>query len=292
MERGVPGLRTPWSRFLGGKKEEQVKEVSIDQIRPNPYQPRKEFSDPKLDELSASILELGLVHPIVLRRSGTGYELVAGERRLRACKRAGLKTVPAVIRDYDERESALLSLIENLQREDLNPLEEAEGLQRLISDFNLTQKQLSEKVGKSQSTIANKLRLLSLPEEVKVVLADGTLTERHARALLKLGGTAQSQVLKRILMQQLNVRQTDELVSRTVTGQGDLGRPSQRLIRVFKDVRLFVNTVRGAAATLREAGIPVILEEHDHGDHLELKVILPKEKPEQERVGSSSKTGS
>ena len=172
--------------------------IRIENIRPNPYQPRKKFERASLEELCESIKQYGIIQPINVRISGSGYELVAGERRLRAAEMAGLREIPAIILDVSDNDSAIMALIENLQREDLTYFEEAEGYQNLLSEHNLTQEELAEKIGKSQSTIANKIRLLRLSPLIKKILIDNSLTERHARALLKLHDEQlQLKVLKR-----------------------------------------------------------------------------------------------
>jgi ParB family chromosome partitioning protein len=163
--------------------------IPIDEIAPNPYQPRKDFSGSSLEELATSIKEYGVLQPVNVRKiGGKGYELVSGERRLRATRLAGMEVIPAVVIEVVEQDSAVIALIENLQREDLNFMEEAEGYHNLISDHGMTQEELAKKVGKKQSTIANKLRLLKLNNKIKKTILENELTERHARALLKLPG--------------------------------------------------------------------------------------------------------
>ncbi len=172
------------------EKKEDLKNITyvkIENIRPNPYQPRKQFNKISLEELCESIKQYGVIQPINVRKiSANMYELVAGERRLRAATMAGLKEIPAIVVDINDNDSAVMALIENLQREDLSYMEEAEGYNNLINEHGFTQEELAAKIGKSQSTIANKIRLLKLPPLVKKILADNNLTERHARALLKL----------------------------------------------------------------------------------------------------------
>jgi len=204
-------------RFLFGKHEKKTDQktdqkkityIPLDKIRPNPYQPRRNFEYSALEELCNSIKEYGVIQPINVRKTpGNQYELVAGERRLRASIMAGLKEIPAIIIDVNEDDLAIMALIENLQREDLGYLEEAEGYQNLIREHGLTQEELAQKIGKSQSTIANKIRLLKLPPMVKKMLSDHQLTERHARALLKLHDEQiQLKVLKKVCEKELNVK--------------------------------------------------------------------------------------
>lgn len=165
---------------------ETIKEVSVSEIRPNPYQPRKEFEPAAIEELALSISEHGIIQPLIVRKSIKGYDLVAGERRLRAAKSVGLKQVPVVVKSYTDQQLMEIALIENLQRENLNPLEEAEAYGKLIAHHSYTQEQLAKKIGKSRPHVANMLRLLQLPEKIRQMLASSTLTMGHARALLSV----------------------------------------------------------------------------------------------------------
>src|SRR5437660_7242553 len=190
-------------------------QIPIDQIQPNPYQPRRTFNEASIDELARSVREHGIVQPLVVMRSGDKYKLIAGERRFRAAQKAGLATVPVVVRDSLKSGDALqIALIENIQREDLNPMEEANAYHQLHDDFGLTQEEISRRVGKERSTVANFLRLLKLPEPVKQLLASGQLSMGHARALLALDSAKkQQQLADRIVKNSLNVRQTEVLAS-------------------------------------------------------------------------------
>ncbi|MGB4125429.1 MAG: ParB/RepB/Spo0J family partition protein, partial [Dethiobacteria bacterium] len=173
--------------FLEGEPgKDKVIKVKIEALQPNPYQPRQSFPEEKINELKQSIRTYGLLHPIIVRRFGRVYQIVAGERRVMACRDLGWQTIPAIVKEINDSAMAAMALIENLQRENLNYLDEAAGYARLIESFNLTQEVLAQRLGKSQSTIANKMRLLKLPDEVKDLLVKEQLTERHARALLKL----------------------------------------------------------------------------------------------------------
>ncbi|HHY99126.1 MAG TPA: ParB/RepB/Spo0J family partition protein [Firmicutes bacterium] len=197
--------------------KEQVTEISIDLIQPNPYQPRRQFDEDKLEELVESIRQHGVLQPLVVRPLEGGYQLIVGERRWRAARRAGLSMVPVVIRDVDEIEMMELALIENLQREDLTPIEEAQAFHRLINEFGLTQEELAEVVGRSRSGIANTLRLLNLPEDVQDNVSRGTLSMGHARALLALNNPEQQiEAAELVVKRGLSVRQTEELVRRLV----------------------------------------------------------------------------
>ncbi|UED69146.1 ParB/RepB/Spo0J family partition protein [Brevibacillus sp. HD3.3A] len=192
---------------------EQVKEVSVSEIRPNPYQPRKEFEQSAIDELAHSIREHGIIQPLIVRKSIKGFELVAGERRLRAAKLAGLKQVPVVVKAYTDQQLMEIALIENLQRENLNPLEEAEAYEKLIAHHEYTQEQLAQRIGKSRPHVANMLRLLQLPESIRKLVAATVLTMGHARALLSVSDeNMQMQLAKDVVEKGLNVRQLEELV--------------------------------------------------------------------------------
>ncbi len=187
----------------------------IEEIKPNPHQPRKNFVDEQLKELVDSIREKGILQPLIVRRKSEGFELIAGERRWRAAQKAGMKEVPIIIKDVSESEMLELSLIENIQREDLNPIEEAEAFKGLMEQFQLTQEEISQKVGKDRATIANTIRLLKLPPEIKQSLTDGKITMGHARAFLSLEGTdKQRLLLKKLLSSDLSVRQIENLVRR------------------------------------------------------------------------------
>lgn len=196
-----------------GKKMFNV--CGIEEIQPNPFQPRKVFSDEQLQGLINSIKEKGILQPLLVRRKGNGYELIAGERRWRAAQKAGMKEVPVVIKDVPEEEILELSLIENIQRENLNPIEEAEAFKRLMDQFHLTQEEISRRVAKDRTTITNAIRLLKLPQDIKQSLANGAISMGHARAFLSLDGPEKQRLaLKKVLADGLSVRQTENLVKR------------------------------------------------------------------------------
>lgn len=195
---------------------QNTQEISIEDIETNPYQPRRHFDPESLQELAASIKEHGVLQPLLVRKKDPGYQLIAGERRLRAAKQAGLSTVPVVVKALDDRTVMEIALVENLQREDLNPLEEAEAYQRLITEFNLTQEEVAKAVGKSRPAIANTLRLLNLPEPIQQLVANGQLTMGHARALLSLERPEeQLYISEKIITEKLSVRETEEIVRLT-----------------------------------------------------------------------------
>ncbi len=198
---------------LEGKKAFSL--CGIEEIKPNPFQPRKAFAEEQLQELAGSIREKGILQPLIVRRKGSGYELIAGERRWRAAQKAGIKEVPIIIKDVPESELLELSLIENIQRENLNPVEEAEAFKRLMDQFHLTQEEISKQVGKDRTTITNAIRLLKLPVDIRQSLIDGSISMGHARAFLSLDGPEKQRLaLKKVLAGALSVRQAENLVKR------------------------------------------------------------------------------
>ena len=228
--------------------------LPVDVIAPNPDQPRRVFPQHELEELAASIRSLGLLQPLTVRRGERGWELVAGERRLRAAKLAGLTEVPCLSLQIDSQRSSLLALVENLQRRDLDFWEEAAALSRLMDLYGLTQEEVAHRLGKSQSAIANKLRLLRLPEDVLALLREKGFTERHARALLRLPAPSlQREAARHITTQGLTVAATEAYVESLLS----LPRKSEKKkpTYIIKDVRLFLNTVRRGLSMINAAGI-------------------------------------
>lgn len=271
-------------QFAKPEKKDEVKNITyikIDSIRPNPYQPRKQFNKAALEELCESIKQYGVIQPINVRKiSSNSYELVAGERRLRSATMAGLKEIPAIIVNVDDNDSAVMALIENLQREDLSYMEEAEGYSNLINEHNFTQEDLAQKIGKSQSTIANKIRLLKLPPLVKKILADNSLTERHARALLKLHEEQlQLKVLKIVCEKGLNVKRTEDLVEKAIekfTKNGKEKGSEGKFTKAIKDIRIFVNTIRQAIDLMKKSGVNAKAAQLDRGNYIEFIIRIPK----------------
>lgn len=280
-------MKESLSRMFGfnsnqGEQHEQVQELEISQIKPNPYQPRKHFDSIQLEELAKSIKEYGVIQPIIVRQVDKGYELVAGERRLRASQSLGLQHIPAIIRSFSDQDIAELALIENLQRENLNYFEEAEGYKLLIQEFQLTQDDIAKRVGKSQSTIANKIRLLKLAPEVRENIFPELITERHSRALLKLPTVPlQLEALKNIYEKELNVRETDllveELLLRESAGNNSNSQ-GKRILRIFKDMRIYVNTIKQAVSAIEGAGLDVSMKETNYDDFIEVVIKIPKVK--------------
>ena len=248
--------------------------IPVNQIIPSPYQPRRVFDKDTLCELASSIKQHGIIQPINVRKSGSQYELVAGERRLRAAKLAELETIPAIVIEICERDSAFIALMENLQRENLNYLEEAEGYQNLMRDYGLTQEEVAEKMGKSQSGIANKVRLLKLPTSIKDRLRQNHLTERHARALLKLSTEPdQISALDKIIKDRLNVQKTDEYIERLLKKD-----PKRKPRFYIKDSRIYINTVKKAVDLIRQSGGDATYTVEDTGEAILVRVRIEKKK--------------
>jgi len=262
---------------------ENVHQINVNDIKPNPFQPRKVFNHDSLQELSASIQEYGVIQPLIVRNTVNGYELVAGERRLRASKLAGLSQVPVIVKEFTDKEVAELAMIENLQREDLHFLEEAEGFHQLITSFSFTQEELAKRMGKNQSTIANKLRLLKLTPEVRAVVAAEKLTERHARSLLKIDEPRlQMEVLDIIRERHLNVRETEELIEdflEDIAKQIEEKKAHKRtIIKVIRDVRIFVNTINNVVGEMKKSGLKIKVKQEQDEEYIYINLRIPKHK--------------
>ena len=265
---------------LGERKavsEVKVVKVPIDTIFPNPYQPRKNFDDAALEDLSASIAQYGVLQPLLVSPAEDGrYMLIAGERRLRASKMAKLAEVPVIISEYTSQQIAEIALIENLQREDLHYLEEAEGYEKLMNQFHITQEAMAARVGKKQSTIANKLRLLRLSAPVRKVLMAAELSERHARALLKLPDDEKRlEVLETIVAKNFSVRQTEEYINKLLDGKSEEKR--KRMV-IVNDVRIYLNSIKQVVDAVKTAGIPVAMEQTLEGDEVIISVRIKNQK--------------
>ena len=245
----------------------QVLYVPLSKIVPNPYQPRKEFESEALSELADSIRQYGVLQPLLVAPGpDNNYILIAGERRLRASTMAGMGSVPVIVSEYTTQQIAEIALIENLQRKDLHYLEEAEGYEKLVNTFHLTQESMAGRVGKKQSTIANKLRLLKLSPSVRNTLHESDLTERHARALLKLENEeTQKTVLKKIIKDHLNVKQTEALIDKTLKQEGKLNKKKPRIVLV-NDVRIYLNSIKNIMDAVKNSGIPSCMEQEMDGD--------------------------
>lgn len=250
--------------------------INTDSIKVNPNQPRTDFENEMLDELCESIKEFGIIQPLIVKRINRDqYELIAGERRLRAAVRAGLSAVPVVVREADEQESALIALIENVQREDLSFLEEAKAYKKLMDEHGLTQTLIAQKVGKKQSTISNKLRLLALPEEIQKMITEYKLTERHARALLRIEDKdIRKYVIERIIKNNLNVTQSEKLIN-DILNKHESAKNSAERIR-FINYRIYVNTVKKAFETIFESEKNAQFFQEDKGEMVEMRILIPK----------------
>ncbi len=260
----------------------EVRDIPIGNIKLNPHQPRREMDPYALQDLAISIMEYGLLQPIAVRQiSPFDYELIAGERRLTACKNLGMSYIPAVVMAATATDSAVLALVENIQRENLSYMEEAEAFHQLLTEHGLTQEELADRLGKSQSAIANKVRILKLTPEVRRILADHHLTERHARALLRLpDAKLQLRTAKLIAQRGLNVAKTEELIEkmiRTPVRPTEPDTPSGR-DRIFRDVRIFSNTIRQAVDLMRKSGIDATANKTENENFIEYTIVIPKER--------------
>jgi len=271
--------------FAGGDKSEEgvndledVIQLNIEQIVPNKYQPRVMFDEERISELAQTLRTHGMIQPIVVRKKGDEqYELIAGERRFRAAKMLQWKTVPAIIRELSDTETASIALIENIQRENLSVIEEANAYVQLIKMHELTQEALAQRLGKSQSTIANRIRLLSLPNEVQNALMSKDISERHARALLKLPNEEeQLHFLAIIIDQSLTVREADQLIKKHLQGNKKKETPKAKTQFISKDIRIATNTIRRSLDLIEKTGIDVESKEEDLGDYYQITIKVKK----------------
>lgn len=252
--------------------------LPVDAISPNPNQPRKHFSQPDLEELADSIQALGLLQPLTVRRRDGGWELVSGERRLRAAKLAGLGEVPCLSVQIDDQRSSLLALVENLQRKDLDFWEEALALERLISVYQLSQEEAARRIGKSQSAVANKLRLLKLPPEILDALRTGGYTERHARALLRLETLEQQRrATEQITANKLTVAQTEALVEQLLSPAPAVAKGKPKRTFIIKDVRLFLNTMDKGVKLMKLAGVDAKCDRQERDGEILLTIRIPQQ---------------
>ena len=258
------------------KEEGKILNIKLDEIRTNPCQPRKDFDEVSIRELADSIKTYGLIQPIAVRRiRENSYELIAGERRLRACTILNMEEIPAIIVEATATDSAILALIENIQRENLGYIEEANAYLSLISDHGITQEELAEKLGKSQSTVANKIRILRLSFQVRKLLAENNLSERHARALLKLATDKERlKALDVVIKRGLNVQKTEELIAGMLMEKVETEKPKN--IRIFKDIRIFSNTIRQALDIMKKSGINAESSTREDENFIEYLIKIPK----------------
>ena len=256
--------------FERRKSAGKIYQLPVEAIRPSPFQARTSFNEQELEGLAQSIRENGLLQPISVRRVEGGYELVAGERRLRACKLAKMHTIPAILCDYPDERTAALGLLENLQREDLNPFEQAQGLRDVIVLWDCTQAEAAKRLGMAQPTLANKLRLLQLTADQRQFVLDNGLTERHARAVLRLPENRRSEALITIAKRKMNARATDLYIEQLLNET-----PGRHRISMVKDVRIFVNTIDHAIRLMTDNGVPATAHREERDGYIEYTVRIP-----------------
>lgn len=272
-------------RMLGRDHTARIANLPVERIKPNPFQPRRNFPENELAELAQSIRAYGLLQPVIVREQGENYQLIAGERRFRACCLLGHTSIPAVIQPLDDEKAAAFALIENLQRQELNYFEEARAYQVLLKTFGLTQEELARRVGRSQSSIANKLRLLRLAPEVQGIIVTATVSERHARALLRLNSSEmQMEVIRRIYDQELTVKETEQLVeklSQNNLPQEVRDRPgAQSIAPIIRDARIFMNTIKETVKRARKTGVDIFMIEKDSDEEYEITIRVTKNTPD------------
>ncbi|MDF7672744.1 nucleoid occlusion protein [Lactobacillus sp. ESL0701] len=260
-------------------KDKQIKDIELTKIKANAYQPRREFSDESIRELASTLDKDGLLQPIIVREQGDNYEIIAGERRYRAAKHLAWETIPAIVNNMDDSQAASFALIENLQREDLNPIDEAQAYDNLMKLNNLTQTTLAKNIGKSQSYVANKLRLLKLTPKVQSYLANGQISPRHGRCLVGLSEKDQGRVLDEVLANNLNVSDTEKIVKdvdgyfvnkkKQVKDQERAEQTKRAASRIPKDMQVQINTIKQAVKLAKESGIKVkVKENNDPNDYM------------------------
>ena len=271
--------------LVSGREDRVLRRIRISEIVRNPNQPRRYFDPEAIATLAESIRQYGVLNPLTVRRTGNGgYELVAGERRLRAARVAGLTDVPCLLINADGEDSSVIALVENLQRRDLDFFEEANGFKRLIEQFGLTQEEAARKVGKTQSAVANKLRLLRLSQKNMELIRCNNLTERHARALLRLNDEADRiNVTNYIIEHELNVSRTEEYIDEFLKAKENPqpvveAESGKRVVRLFKDVRFFLNTLNRAVGVMVDAGIGATVKQQESDDGLTLTICIPHAK--------------
>lgn len=286
-------MKHPFSRLFGiGEKSQQtldpepaekndneeVLQIPVQQIIPNRFQPRTVFIDERIEELSQTIEAHGIIQPIVVRSIGEDqYELIAGERRWRAVQKLGWEKIPAIVKEMDDSQTASVALIENLQREELTAIEEAMAYAKLLELHGLTQEGLAQKLGKGQSTIANKLRLLKLPQSIQDALLQKKITERHARALIVLKVPDKMElVLQEILEKQLNVKQTEDRIKKMIESETAEKKPQARRKSYSKDMRLAINTVRQSVDMVVQSGLSIDTKEEEHEEFYQFTIRIPK----------------
>lgn len=267
-------------------KNKQIQDLPLARIHPNRFQPRHAFSSESINELAQTLREEGLLQPIIVREDGEEYEIIAGERRFRAAQSLGWEKIPAIVNNLSDQQTASLALIENLQREDLNPIDEATAYENLMELNSLTQAQLAKDIGKSQSYVANKLRLLKLDPQIQEALASGAITARHGRALLALSSDQQKQALEQILSDKLNVKQTEELVAKLLEGPAK-PKEKRKVFRMSHDMRVQINTIKEAVKLAKQSGIKVKVAEQKDGDEYSITIVMKD--PAKKKAAKSKK---
>lgn len=264
------------------KKQEEgemIRQIEVSKIVPNPNQPRKDFADEAILKLADSIRQYGIIQPLTVRQTGDGYELISGERRLRASKELGMETVPCVIMNVNEMKSAEMSIIENLLREDLNIFEQAHAIETLIDTYDLTQEQIAKKLSNSQSFIANKLRLLRLGDEEREKILKNNLTERHARALLRIYDVdTRRKVLDKIIEEGLNVTKSEELIEKIIlSSKMEAAETSATSsMRTYKDVKSFYSAIERAIDLIKNSGVNIKSRRIENDEFTEFTILIPK----------------
>lgn len=281
----------PFSKMWGKISDKEVVYVPLSKIVRSPFQPRKNFDEGELLELAQSIRAYGVIQPVILRKEGDIYQLIAGERRYRACLLLGLSEIPALIQNMDDEKAAAVALIENLQRKELNFFEEACAYNMLVDVFGLTQEEVARKVGKSQSAVANKLRLLKLPLEVQNKIVNANLTERHARVLLKINSPQmQMDIIEKICEKELNVKETEELVEKMAQNNLPLEEKKTKnepnVSMIVRDARIFLNTIKETVKRAKQTGIDICMEEVDGEESYELVIKLAKKRNPRQLMSS------
>ncbi len=253
------------------KVKGKVLSIPIDRIEPSPFQARTRFDEREIAQLALSIVENGLLQPVSVRRRGDKFQLIAGERRLRACKMAHMKEVPAILCDYQDTQTAALGLLENIQRQNLNPFEQARGIREMVQLWGCTQEEAAKRLGMTQPTLNNKLRLLMLTQEQQLFCLEHKLTERHARAVLRLEDPElRTKALQQFVRQGMNARQADAYVERLLTSA-----PKKRSVPMVRDVRIFVNTINKAVRLMVDAGVPASTRKTEGEGFVEYTVHIP-----------------
>ncbi|MBU3828818.1 MAG: nucleoid occlusion protein [Candidatus Lactobacillus pullistercoris] len=262
-------------------KNKQIQDIELSKIKPNQFQPRRQFSENSIKELAQTLDKEGLLQPIVIREDGEEYEIIAGERRFRAAQLLGWEKIPAIVNNMDDDQAAFLALIENLQRENLNPIDEAKAYTNLMKLNNLTQAELAKDMGKSQSYVANKLRLLKLTPKVQSYLASGEISARHGRALVGLSERDQSRVVDEILANNLNVKETEEIIKDLdeyfAKKNEDKTEKKKRFAkRMPKDLKVQINTIKQAIKLAKDSGIKVKVKENKDPDDYKITIELKR----------------